>query len=118
MPTLTSDIKSWTIPTIEFPQNPKHVNSTARTYLTPALSPVMQRVRIEEFMVEKGAMSRNFFDKFSEQLLINHNMFVYHQAAAQANDNVNKSITSQSDKAPEELTSNITKISTYLNSKP
>jgi hypothetical protein len=86
MPTLTSDIKSWTIPTIEFPQNPKHVNSTARTYLTQALSPVMQRVSIEEFMVEKGAMSRNFFDRFSEQLLINHNMFVYHQATMKACD--------------------------------
>jgi hypothetical protein len=41
---------------------------------------------IEEFLTKKGNMSRNLFDKFSEQLLINHNMYVYHRAAIEACD--------------------------------
>jgi hypothetical protein len=110
VPTLTSDIKSWSIPTFSFPQNPKYLSSTQKTYLLQALSPATQRVSIEEFLTTKGNMSRNLFDKFSEQLLINHNMYVYHRTAVDACDLVFDGSKDNSSRVPEQVKANLSLI--------
>lgn len=113
-PTLTDNIKTWRIPTFEFPQNPKHLTSQQKTYLTQAPSPVMQRVSVEQFLVEKPAMSRNFFDRFAEQLLINHNMYVCHCAFTGACDLVFDEKLRDESKIPKQIQENLTKIYEFL----
>jgi len=114
VPTYTSDMKTWAIPTFSFDQNPKHLSSTHKTYMTQALSPATQKVSVEEFLTVKGNMSRNLFDKFSEQLLINHNMYVYHRAAVDACDLVFDDAKRDYSKVPEKVQKNLEKIEQTL----
>jgi hypothetical protein len=114
VPMLTDDIKTWRIPTIEFPQNPKHLTSQQATYLTQAASPVMQQVSMEEFMVAKGAMSRNWFDSFAEQLLINHNMYIYHSAAVDACDLVFDEVLKDETRIPKQVREGLASVEEVL----
>ncbi|OSQ56653.1 hypothetical protein MCRY_19295 [Marivita cryptomonadis] len=87
MPTLEDAIATWRIKTEGLVQNPKYVNATSRTYLLPdSNSPALQRVSIEEMMVEKDVMAQEYLDNFSEQLLANHNQYIYHKTFTDACD--------------------------------
>jgi len=74
----------------------------------------MQHVSIEEFMVGKGAMSRNFFDTFSHQLLTNHNMYIYHRAAVDACDLVFNDALRDETRIPKQVREGLASIESVL----
>lgn len=112
VPQLTADIATWRIPTHNLVQSPKHVNSTSRTYLLPNNgSPVLQRVSLEELHVEKGPMSQTFLDEFGEQLMANHNQYVYHRTFTDACDLVFDAQLRNENRIPKQVQEGLDKIS-------
>jgi hypothetical protein len=111
-PVLTKDMRSWKISMSDFPHNPKYLNSGKVEYLTRNPSPVTQRFSINDLHSARGEFSQTFLNTAGVQLLINHNMYAYHQAAKDACDIVfNLGDTSR---IPSEIERNLLMIEKHL----
>ncbi len=81
LPELTSDIKTWRIKSVPYPQHPKYKKQDDIRYLEDIVSPVTKLVSINDFHAKQGAMETKFFDVLAQHLLTNHNVYVYHKSA-------------------------------------
>ncbi|MFU8864637.1 MAG: hypothetical protein ACNA7O_12045 [Rhodobacterales bacterium] len=86
LPKLTDDIKTWKIQNIPFPQHPKYKSKTAIRYLDEIESPITKLVSINDFHAKNGPMETKFLDTLAQQLLTNHNLYVYTRSAMDACD--------------------------------
>lgn len=86
LPELTDDIKTWKIRNIAFPQHPKYKSKTVTRYLEDIESPITKLVSINDFHAKHGPMETKFLDPLAQQLLTNHNLYVYTRAAMDACD--------------------------------
>lgn len=84
MPELTDNIATWQIKNVPYPQHPKYKSKTDIRYLLDIGSPVTKLVSINEFHAKTGPMETKFLDSLAQQLLANHNIYVYHKAATLA----------------------------------
>ncbi|WP_294619202.1 hypothetical protein [uncultured Roseovarius sp.] len=113
MPALTSDIKTWRIPSMPFPQHPKYKKQDDVRYLEDIQSPISKRFSINDLHVERGLFAQTFFDKLSACLLTNHNIYVYHRAAIIACNQVFAD-NADWDKLPTRIRENLNKIQAVL----
>lgn len=86
LPDLIHDEKTWRIKNIPYPQHPKYKSKTDIRYLEDINSPITQLVSINDFHAKHGPMETRFLDTLSQHLLTNHNIYIYHKAAADACD--------------------------------
>ena len=84
LPELTDDIKTWRIKSVQYPQHPKYMSKTDIRYLEDIQSPITKLVSINDFHAKAGPMETKFLDTLAQHLLTNHNIYVYHKAAALA----------------------------------
>jgi len=84
LPELTADIKSWRIQSVDYPQSPTYASDTDIRYLQDIQSPITRAISINDFHAKRTGWEVKFFDTFSQQLLTNHNMYIYHRAAIEA----------------------------------
>ena len=85
-PELTADIRTWSIPVVKFPQGPHYVDATTRTRIPKATSPILKALRVEDFHRQRGKFAQKYLTTLGQHILVNHNLFVYHQAAIDACD--------------------------------
>lgn len=84
LPELSDDIKTWRIRNVLYPQHPQYKSRTDIRYLEDIASPVTKLVSINDFHAKAGPMETRFFDTLAQHLLTNHNIYVYHKAATEA----------------------------------
>lgn len=84
LPKLTDDIKTWKIQNIPFPQHPKYKSETYIRYLEGIESPITKLVSINDFHAKYGPMETKLLDTLAQQLLTNHNIYVYHKTAIES----------------------------------
>ena len=89
-PTLTKELRSWTIKMRDFPQSPKYHSKENIEYLLGFPSPITQQLSINDLHSDRGEFAQKFLSSVAIQSLTNHNMFVYHKAAIDACDIVFK----------------------------
>lgn len=82
LPELSDDEKSWRIKSVPYPQHPKYKSKTDIRYLDDIESPITKLVSINDFHAKHGPMETKFLDTLAQHLLTNHNIYVYHKAAA------------------------------------
>jgi hypothetical protein len=80
LPKLTSDIKSWRIKSVKYPQHPKFTSKTDIRYLEDIESPITKLISINDFHAKAGPMETKFLDTLAQHLLTNHNLWVYRKA--------------------------------------
>lgn len=113
MPQLTSDIKTWQIPSMPFPQHPKYKQQDDVRYLDEIPSPISKRFSVNDLHVERGLFAQTFFDKLSGNLLVNHNIYIYHKAAIAACD-LAFGLSSNWEQLPKQVQENLHKIYSVL----
>ena len=111
-PTLTKDLRSWTIKMRDFPQSPKYHRKENIEYLLDFPSPITQQLSINDLHSDKGEFAQRFLSSVAIQVLTNHNMYVYHKAAIDACDIVFKNNEAQ--KIPQAVVKNLNLISSSL----
>ena len=111
-PKLGKSMSSWKISMSTFPHNPKYFKRDTVEYLTAHPSPVTQRFSINDLHSERGEFAQTFLNTAGVQLLINHNMYVYHQTAKDACDIV--FVQGDSSRIPAEVERNLEVISRAL----
>jgi hypothetical protein len=85
LPALTSDIKTWRIKSVPYPQHPQYKSKTDIRYLEDIVSPITKLVSINDFHAKHGPMETKFLDVLAQHLLTNHNVYVYNKAIIHAN---------------------------------
>jgi hypothetical protein len=111
LPKLTDDIKTWRIQNIPYPQHPKYKSKTDIRYLEDIESPITKLVSINDFHRKAGPMETKFLDTLAQQLLTNHNMYVYHRAANAAWTYFFKNSSIAPSRIPIEISESLGKIS-------
>ncbi|WP_157132347.1 hypothetical protein [Roseobacter sp. AzwK-3b] len=114
IPELTADYKTWRIPAVEYPQNPKFTSDSDIRYLQDIVSPITRTISINDFHAKRSGWDVKFFDTFSHQLLTNHNMYVYHRAAVDACDLVFHPEKRDEERIPKVVQDNLSKIEQAL----
>lgn len=85
-PKLEKAIGSWRVGSISYPQEPKYADKSDIRYLEDVPSPITKLISINDFHAKQTGWEQTFFDSLSSYLLTNHNIYVYHRAAVDAND--------------------------------
>ncbi|TDW35459.1 hypothetical protein LY39_03179 [Roseinatronobacter bogoriensis subsp. barguzinensis] len=112
LPELTSDIKTWRIKSVQYPQHPKYTSKTDIRYLENIVSPVTKLVSINDFHAKAGPMETKFLDSLAQHLLTNHNLYVYHKAAIDACNIVFK--RNESERILKKVSANLLYIKNFL----
>jgi hypothetical protein len=86
LPKLTSDIKTWRIKSVPYPQHPNYKKRDDIRYLEDIVSPITKLVSINDFHAKHGPMETKFLDVLAQHLLTNHNVYVYNRASIKACD--------------------------------
>lgn len=85
-PEYTSDIRSWKIGVASAPQSRLHVDPNNPRPFPYVQSPIGARLSLHHLSVRDGKWVPRQFDSVSLALLTNHNVWVYLDAMARAND--------------------------------
>ena len=87
----------WTIKTFKFPVGYGYANITKRMPLAqihdghlnaPLFSPIAKLLSIQDMNIRKGDMDIRTIDAFADEVLTNHNVYVYCLATIMANEHV------------------------------
>jgi hypothetical protein len=104
-PVLSKALRTWSIPTLDFPQSPKYQQQDTVEYLNTCPSPVTQQFSINDLHSERGKFAQTFLSTAGINLLINHNMYVAHKTAHDACDIVFKA--EDTSRIPSEVEQNL-----------
>jgi len=96
--TFGSDLKSeWSMSGIDFPayhtvateQKPLPLNKNHKLYAFRAMtSPIAKKLTLQDLCVNKSAYAKRVVDEFSDEVLINHNVYTYAKSTIAANEAV------------------------------
>lgn len=111
-PVLSKALRTWSIPTLDFPQSRKYLQQDTVEYLHTCPSPVTQQFSINDLHSERGEFTQTFLSSTGVNLLINHNMYVAHKTAHDACDIVFRA--EDTSRIPNEIEMNLYLISQYL----
>lgn len=87
----------WTFKTFKFPTGYGYANITKRMPLSkihnghlhaPLYSPIAQLLSIQDLNYKKGVMDIRNIDAFADEVIINHNVYVYCMATIMANETI------------------------------
>ncbi len=85
-PELTGDIDTWVLRAQQFPQGPHYIDPNRRMGVPGASSPILKAFSVTELHLERDKFVQKYLDQAGQQILINHNLYVYHRAAIDACD--------------------------------
>lgn len=85
-PNYTTDLRSWTIGVESAPQSRLHVDPSLPRLVSFAHSPIGAKLYLHHLSVRDGKWEPRQFDSVTLALLTNHNVWVYLDAMARANE--------------------------------
>lgn len=86
-PLFGEDIKNWTIRVAKFPTGYAEANADTDEFI-PSISPIMKNWSIRDLNTHKGKKKGRRIDALADEIVLNHNVYVYARAMIDANDAV------------------------------
>jgi hypothetical protein len=86
MPKLGKDLKQWYVQFDKFDGVRSYADPTRNAAFMPNTSPISQHIYMHHLVIKDDDFESNRIDDISNQLLINHNIWIYLDAGRRAND--------------------------------
>jgi hypothetical protein len=111
LPEFADTMASWRFKQSQYPQSPEYLSQEQLHFLDDNDSPITRLVSINDFHAKEGGFEQTFLDPLAQHMLTNHNLYIYHRAAVDANDIAFKEGASTGNRMPAQLSSGIGAIS-------